>query len=73
MSFDLLTAESISGELSLLSLPKSSDITWDIESLADEIGTLDVVQMTAVVPIPAAVWLFCSALACLGWRRRNQH
>ena len=27
---------------------------------------------SSVVPVPAAIWLFCSALAGLGWMRRKQ-
>jgi hypothetical protein len=34
-------------------------------------GTL-LVRTTAYVPVPAAVWLFGSALAGLGWMRRKQ-
>jgi hypothetical protein len=36
------------------------------------INTLDNVVVGAAVPIPAAVWLFGSALAGLGWLRRKQ-
>jgi hypothetical protein len=37
-------------------------------------GVLPVVGniVVSTVPIPAAVWLFGSALACLGWLRRKQ-
>jgi hypothetical protein len=36
------------------------------------LGFLDNVVVDNVVPIPAAVWLFGSALAGLGWMRRKQ-
>jgi hypothetical protein len=34
--------------------------------------TVDDIMVGAAVPIPAAVWLFGSALAGLGWMRRKQ-
>jgi hypothetical protein len=46
---------------------RSSETQWG--------GDLNVPQGTwssSVVPIPAAVWLFGSALACMGWLRRKQ-
>jgi len=47
----------------------------DTEQFGDTMrwtGSVDSVAITAV-PIPAAVWLFGSALAGLGWLRRKQH
>jgi hypothetical protein len=35
-------------------------------------GQIDNVVVSNVIPIPAAVWLFGSALAGLGWLRRKQ-
>jgi hypothetical protein len=35
-------------------------------------GELDNIVVGAAVPVPAAVWLFGSALAGLGWMRRKQ-
>jgi len=35
-------------------------------------GYADDIVVGAAVPVPAAVWLFGSALACLGWLRRKQ-
>ena len=34
------------------------------------LGTGSYLVRASTVPIPAAVWLFCSALGLLGWRRR---
>ena len=41
------------------------------ESITGPIFIMDDIQ-TSVVPVPAAVWLFGSALAGLGWFRRRQ-
>jgi hypothetical protein len=35
-------------------------------------GSIDNIVVGAAVPVPAAVWLFGSALAGLGWMRRKQ-
>jgi hypothetical protein len=35
-------------------------------------GSIDNIVVGAAVPVPAAVWLFGSALAGLGWLRRKQ-
>jgi hypothetical protein len=39
---------------------------------APYVSALDNIVLSSVVPIPAAVWLFGSALAGLGWMRRKQ-
>jgi hypothetical protein len=59
-SFELITADYISGEFSTLTLPelngpKYFEITYDP----------DRVYMTVAVPIPASVWLFLSGLGFL--------
>jgi hypothetical protein len=46
-----------------------------IKRSPDEVGRIEADLVSAsfsVVPIPAAVWLFASALAGLGWIRRKQ-
>jgi len=54
------------------------ELGWDnIEELGfwDSHGepiSIDNIAVSSVVPIPAAVWLFGSALAGLGWLRRKQ-
>jgi hypothetical protein len=49
---------------------------YDLSVIQDAIGTIDVLRLTitsvpAVVPVPAAFWLFGSALAGLGVLRRR--
>ncbi|MCP4928101.1 MAG: VPLPA-CTERM sorting domain-containing protein [Gammaproteobacteria bacterium] len=50
-------------------------IGFDFDAVGNEIGVVlapvDTLTVTAV-PVPAAVWLFGSALAGLGWLRRKQ-
>ena len=51
-------------------------VSWDVETpayfpYADDIGvSVDNIVVSAV-PVPAAVWLFGSGLAVLGWLRRR--
>lgn len=73
-TFDVLSAENITGEFSSLdAFALSSGLLWEIDYLIDFSGTTDVVRLTvAAVPVPAAVWLFASALALLGWRGRGR-
>jgi len=54
--------------------PFNFDSSWqDLEKVEFIVqpGSLDSIK-ASVVPIPAAVWLFGSALAGLGWIRRKQ-
>ena len=44
----------------------------DFENNGGNIADLSNVRAFSVVPVPAAVWLFGSALAGLGWMRRKQ-
>ena len=72
-SFDILTALSFAGTFDSLSLPSLVGLGWQLQYLVDEIGSTDVVRLTAIasVPVPAAVWLFGSALGLLGVARRR--
>ncbi len=48
--------------------------TLDFYSETDESAyLLPGATVSAAVPVPAAVWLFASALAGLGWMRRKHH
>lgn len=74
-SFDILTAETLSGEFDLLTLALLGDgLAWDVSYLTDVFGTTDIVRLSVVsaVPVPAAVWLFASGmlgLVAVGRRR----
>jgi hypothetical protein len=73
-SFDILTAETLSGSFSFLTLAAlDPGLRWDIGYLTDAIGTTDVVRLqVAAVPIPSAVWLFGTGLLGLvGMTRRR--
>ena len=56
----------------------SLDEAWDINDAGEivGVGTLSTggegAFVLQVVPIPAAVWLFGSALGALGWMRRRR-
>jgi len=77
-SFDLFTAETIAGGFDLLSLAAlGGGLGWQLDVLVDAIGGVtDVVRLsvvTSAVPVPAAVWLFCSGLlGLIGIARRRQ-
>jgi len=74
-TFDILFAENINGEFDLLSLaPLDSGLKWDINYLADALGSLDVVRLSvSAVPLPGAVWLFGTGLVGLiGVGRRRK-
>lgn len=76
-SFDILTADVVQGGFSSLSLAALAEpnLFWQIDYLADAIGTTDVVRLSVVsaVPVPAAAWLFASGFAGLvGVARRHQ-
>jgi T5SS/PEP-CTERM-associated repeat protein len=76
--FDLFTAKTIAGEFDLLSLAAlGGGLGWQLDVLVDAIGGItDVVRLSVVnsaVPVPAAVWLFCSGLlGLIGMARRRQ-
>ena len=48
------------------------DFTWAVDDSYSAVGIGSYLVRSSVVPIPAAVWLFGSALACLGWMKRKQ-
>jgi len=50
----------------------ADSLTTDISFLFETAGGVWQIDNVRVVPIPAAVWLFGSALAGLGWMRRKQ-
>ena len=72
LSFDVVVASTILGTFSDISLPDIETLLWDVEYLLDSDG-LDRVRLTVTntVPVPAAVWLFGSALCLLGWLRKR--
>ena len=75
-SFDLFSAESISGDFDVLTLAVlGSGLGWQLDFLTDAVGTLDVARLSVVasaVPVPAAVWLFGSGLlGLIGTARRR--
>ena len=43
-----------------------------VASEFDPAAALEIAEFSAVVPVPAAVWLFGSGLAFLGWLRRGR-
>lgn len=68
-SFDILSADSIIGTFDRLTSNR-----FGLEaSYIQDISGLDIVRVTVVqgVPVPAAAWLFGSALGLLGWRGRR--
>ena len=76
-SFDLFTADTITGRFDLLTLATlGGGLGWQLDVLPDAIGLTDVVRLsvvTAVVPIPPAFWLFGSGLlGLIGIARRRQ-
>jgi T5SS/PEP-CTERM-associated repeat protein len=67
-SFDLFMADTITGDFDLLTLASlGGGLGWQLDFLADEIGTTDVLRLSVVsaVPVPPAVWLFGSGLLWL--------
>ena len=73
-SFDILFAQTISGEFDILSLAGlGSGLGWDVSYILDAFGT-DIVRLSVqAVPIPATVWLFGSGLlGLIGVARRKK-
>ena len=67
-SFDIITAETISGSFDILFLASlGSGLGWELSYLVDAIGSIDVLRLSVVntVPVPAAIWLFASGLLVL--------
>jgi hypothetical protein len=76
-TFDLFTAEAITGDFDLLTLAAlGGGLDWQLDVLTDAIGLTDVVRLSVVastVPVPPAVWLFGSGLlGLIGVARRRQ-
>jgi hypothetical protein len=75
-SFDLFAAETINGNFDLLTLAAiGGGLGWQLDFLADEIGSTDVLRLSVVssVPVPPSVWLFGSGLlGLIGIARRRQ-
>ncbi len=64
-SFDILTAQMLSGQFSTYNLAALGDgLAWNISYLTDAIDTTDIVRLSVVsaVPVPPAIWLFGSGL-----------
>lgn len=64
-TFDILTAQLLSGQFSTYNLAALGDgLTWNISYLTDAIDTTDIVRLSVVsaVPVPPAIWLFGSGL-----------
>ncbi|MCP4927597.1 MAG: VPLPA-CTERM sorting domain-containing protein [Gammaproteobacteria bacterium] len=72
-SFDLVSATQINGTFDTLFISSyielDEGLNWQTEYVTE--NGFDILPVT-VVPIPAAAWLFASALAGLGWMRRKQ-
>lgn len=74
-SFDLLSAESINGEFDVLSYALLGDgLDWQLDYLADEIGSTDILRLSVVsqVPEPATGWLLGAALLSLLMLQRRE-
>jgi T5SS/PEP-CTERM-associated repeat protein len=70
-SFDLFKAGVISGAFQTQTLPElEGELFWKVVKVRGVDGSN--ILRAQVVPVPAAVWLFGSALAGLGWMRRKQ-
>lgn len=76
-SFDILTADTLSGRFSSLTYASLLDpsLNWQIDYLADALGNTDVVRLSVVsaVPLPPAVALFGSGLLGLTGIARRKH
>ena len=74
-SFNILTAETVSGSFSSLDLAVlTGGLGWHVDYLTDFIGTTDVVRLNVVtaVPIPPAAIQMLSGLGFLGWIARRK-
>ena len=69
--------EILFGDASQIQQWRYNDVSFQIENavlgaLTSDASTGDITFGAAVVPVPAAAWLFGSALGLLGWIRRRQ-
>lgn len=74
-TFDILSAASIVGMFSTVNLPSIQGILWEIQTLVDEIGSTDVLRLTALaqpVPLPSSVWFFLSSLGLIVLIKRRK-
>ena len=76
-TFDILSAETIDGEFDILTLVMLGvGLEWDVSYLFDFVGSTDIVRLSVIessaVPVPAAAWLFGSALIGLVGIKRKK-
>ncbi len=73
-SFEILSAETIIGEFGSLSLAMLDEgLGWDIEYFRDGTGSDYVRLVVSAVPVPAAVWLFGTAIiGLIGLKKRRK-
>jgi len=71
-TFDLFSAEDISGDFDYFDFDILADnLVWELDLLTDVQGSTDILRLSVLsdapssVPVPAAVWLFGSALVGL--------
>jgi hypothetical protein len=73
-SFDILSAEQVVGSFRHLWLPKlGHDLSWNIEYLADAMGTTDLVRLSvAPIPEPEIYAMMLAGLGVLGFVARRK-
>jgi hypothetical protein len=73
-TFDILTAELITGRFSFLDLAiLGTGLKWQINYLTDAVGTTDVVRLAVVpVPEPEIYAMLIAGLGMLGWIGRRK-
>jgi len=69
---DIVWADNFLSDGSLVLNAGTYDFRIEVLGATPQIGSSGFFRATSIVPIPAAVWLFGSALAGLGWMRRKQ-
>ncbi len=76
-TFDILTADTIEGQFDLLSYALDDGLMWNVSYILDDLGDdfvrLSLAEAVPPIPIPAAVWLFGTALLGLvGFTKRKK-